>query len=215
MSLSRDGEREQVAFFMRRLYARGLTTSTGGNVSLRASGVVAITPSGTDKGSVQPGDVALLTLEGESLTPEIRVSMEAGMHLAVYRAREDVRAVVHAHPTTASAFAALGRPIDTTLTAESWLLLGRPVKAPYALMGSAALAEGVAQAVRSGDAVLMENHGVLTVGRSLLEAFDRLEVLESAAKMTWVAATLGGSCPLSADRLDEIGGVFAKKGPGS
>ena len=215
MSLTWDAEREQVASFMRRLYARGLTTSTGGNVSLRTSDVVAITPSGTDKESIRSEDVAILTLEGENLTPQIRVSMEAGMHLAVYRAREDVRAVVHAHPTTASAFAALDCPIDTTLTAECWLLLGRPVKAPYALMGTAALAEEVARAVRSGDAVLMENHGALTVGRSLLEAFDRLEVLEAAAKMTWVAATLGGSCPLSAERLDEIGRVFPKKGPRS
>lgn len=205
--------REELAYFMRRLYEQGLTTCSGGNLSARVGeGHVIITPSALDKGRMTGDQIGLLSLEGENRTPRLKASIETGMHLAVYRVRPDVRAVVHAHPVTATAFSALTTDIDTKLTAEAYAVLGVPVKAPYALMGSEGLAERVAEAVMGADVVILENHGILTVGPTLLAAYDRLEVLEAAAKMTVAARLLGGASPLNAERLSELDAWRAGRG---
>lgn len=211
MSIGWEAEREQVAFIMRRLYRQGLTTCSGGNVSLRCGVVILITPSGTDKGEITAEEIGAVTPEGDNLLPGLRLSIETEMHLEVYRNRPDVNGIVHAHPVTASAFAALDRDIDTRLTAETWHVLGMPVRAPYALMGTAELARAVGQAAGKGNAVIMENHGVLTVGRTLFEAFDRLELLEAAAKMTWITHTMGSPRPLTEARIQEMEEVYGRR----
>ena len=201
---SRLEDRELVASVMRRLYSRGLTTCTGGNVSMRRGGEVLITSSGTDKAEITAEKIGVLTLDGDVLTPELKLSIETEMHLEIFRNRPDAGAVVHAHPAAASAFAAMDKEIDVRLTAEAWQVLGWPVKAPYALMGTDALAVSVGRAARQGNAIIMENHGVVTVGATLLQAFERMELLEAAAKMTWIAESMGPARPLSAERLLEI-----------
>ena len=210
MVIGREAEREQVASVMRRLYRRGLTTCSGGNVSLRCGDVVLITPSGTDKGEITAGQIGAVTISGENLAPGLRLSIETEMHLEVYRNRPDVKGIVHAHPVTASAFAAMDAEIDTRLTAETWHVLGVPVRAPYALMGTKELAQIAGQAARQGNAVIMENHGVLTMGETLFRAFDRMELLEAAARMTWIAETMGCKKPLLETRLSEIERVYGK-----
>ncbi len=181
-------EREAVAYFMRRLYRQGLTTTSGGNLSCRAGeAYIALTPSGIDKGEMSADQVALLGFDGVSLTPELKPSIEAAMHLAIYRRHPRVRAVVHAHPPAATLFSACEEPVNTRLTAEAYAILGEPVLAPYRCMGTEALAEEAARAVGQGVCVLLQNHGVLTVGESLLQAFDRLEVLDVAARQTLLA----------------------------
>jgi L-fuculose-phosphate aldolase len=198
-------ERQQVAAFMRRLYDRGLTTTSGGNVSCRTSGgAVALTPSGLDKAVVTWEQVAILGLDGTSLTPELKPTMETSMHLEIYRRHADVNAVVHAHPVTASVFCACGATLNTRLTAEAYVIVGEPVLLPYACMGSDALAACVAAGVGRAVCVLLENHGVLTVGRDLLQAFDRLEVLEAAARQTVLAQHLGGARELDAAQCAEL-----------
>ncbi len=211
MVIGREAEREQVASVMRRLYRQGLTTCSGGNVSLRCGDVVLITPSGTDKGEITAGQIGAVTISGENLAPGLRLSIETEMHLEVCRNRPDVKGIVHAHPVTASAFAAMDAEIDTRLTAETWHVLGVPVRAPYALMGTKELAQIVGQAARQGNAVIMENHGVLTMGETLFRAFDRMELLEAAARMTWIAETMGCSRPLTEARIREIEEVYGKK----
>jgi L-fuculose-phosphate aldolase len=198
-------EREEVAYFMRRLYVQGLTTCSGGNISCLVDGAtVLITPSGTDKGRIRAEQIGMLSLDGENLTPELKPSIESEMHLAVYRKRSDVSAVVHAHPALASGFCATSTPINCSLIAESTLILGTPAVAPYALMGTEGLAESVAKTVGETNVVLMENHGVLTVGGSLLQAFDRIEVLEAAAKITLTAGLIGTIRELTTDQLRAI-----------
>jgi L-fuculose-phosphate aldolase len=211
MATGWEAEREQVASIMRRLYRQGLTTCSGGNVSLRCGVVILITPSGTDKGEITAEEIGAVTPEGDNLLPGLRLSIETEMHLEVYRNRPDVNGIVHAHPVTASAFAALDRDIDTRLTAETWHVLGTPVRADYALMGTKDLARIVGEAVRRGNAVIMENHGVLTVGRTLFEAFDRLELLEAAAKMTWITHTMGSPRPLTEARIQEMEEVYGRR----
>ncbi len=184
-------EREQVASFMRRLYRQFLTTTSGGNISCRLpDGNVAITASQSDKANQQAETVGVVTPDGKSLTPELKLSIETGLHLAVYRVRPDVGAIVHAHPVTATFFTATDEPIDMHLTAEAYAVAGETVRIPYALMGTPELAALVAEKMRDCDCGLMDNHGVITVGKNLLSAFDKMELLECAAKQTLMACSL-------------------------
>jgi L-fuculose-phosphate aldolase len=186
-------ERAAVADFMCRIYERGLTTSLGGNISLRIGELILITPAKIDKGRLLPAQVGIISINGENLTPHIELSIETDMHLCVMQNRADVKAVIHAHPTIATFFTATNVDINTTLTAEAFAVLGYPSKAQYALMGTKQLASSVSEATLNSNVVLMENHGVLTVGKNLLEAFNRIEVLECTAKMNWIMRSFAGS----------------------
>lgn len=180
--------KEAVAATMRRLYERGLTTSTGGNTSARFGSLMAITPSGKDKSSLTADNIALVDLKsGENLSP-FKLSIETEMHRRIYLERADVNSVVHSHPTFSCLYSASKESINLSLIAESYYLLGERVeKVPYCLMGTVALAEKVALYIKNNDALLLENHGSLATGKTLLNAFDRLECLEQAAKLTFLS----------------------------
>ncbi len=201
-------ERKEVAMFMRRLYKHGLTTTDGGNISQKVSGdLIAITPSATDKGNMKWDEIGLMTLKGENLTPDLEPSIEAEMHLSIYRKRE-VKAIVHAHPVFATAFTAMKNRINIKLTAEACAILQEPFVVPYALMGTKKLAESVADNIDKSDILLLENHGILTVGSTLLQAFDKIEVLENAARMTLIVDFAGKKKSLSKEKIREIEKLF-------
>ncbi len=178
--------KEQVASIMARCYERGLTTSTGGNCSCRIGEYMTITPSGKDKRSLKAEDIALLDINsGKVIGTSPKLSIETEMHRRIYLKRSDINAVVHSHPVYSCLFSASEEDINISLIAESWYLLGdRMKKVPYALMGTELLAESVADYSATADVLLLENHGAVALGRTLLEAFDRLECLEQAAKLT-------------------------------
>lgn len=187
-------ERAQVAALMTRLYNCRLTTTSGGNISLRLSDdLFCITPSKLDKANLREDLIAVVSMDGENLTPHLPLSIESEMHRKALLTRKDISAVVHAHPCYASAFTAMRRPINTKLLAESWFLIEEPAFAPYARMGTVNLADIVSSALEKSNVVLMENHGVLTIGKSLVEAFDLIEVLENSAKMTYITETLAAT----------------------
>jgi L-fuculose-phosphate aldolase len=201
-------ERKEVARFMRRLYSHGLTTTSGGNISLKISdNIIALTPSATDKGNMKWEEVGLLTLEGENLTPDLKPSIEAEMHLSIYR-KKDVKAIVHAHPTFATTFTAMKNKINIKLTAEACAILEEPFFVAYAVMGSRKLAEQVSDNIDKSDILLLENHGVLTTGSTLLQAFDKIEVLENAARMTLIVDFAGKKKSLSKEKIKEIEKLF-------
>jgi L-fuculose-phosphate aldolase len=183
-------ERKEIAYFMRRLYKMGLTTTSGGNISMRCDNHVLMTPSALDKGRTKAKQIAILTLDGKNLTPELKPTIEQDMHLEIYRRNSQVKTIVHAHPVTATAFACTNRDISTNIMAELYAILGVPARARYATMGTAELAENVAEAASKSKVVLMDNHGVLATGKTLLQAFDRIEVLENAAKITLITELL-------------------------
>jgi len=198
-------EKEQVAEFMRRLYRQGLTTTSGGNISWRLSDEhVLLTPSKLDKGELTADQIGVLAMDGGNLTPELPPSIESDMHLAIYRTRPDARAIVHAHPLTATALAASTQEINCRYIAESYAIVGDPVRAPYALMGTPQLAENVSNAAQKGNCVILDNHGVLAIGATLLEAFDRLEVLERAAHTMILLQTMGSGRQLDRQQLAEL-----------
>jgi L-fuculose-phosphate aldolase len=202
-------ERKDVARFMKRLYKHGLTTTSGGNISLRLSEeLIVITPSATDKGRMKWKEVAIMTIFGENLTPDLKPSIETAMHLAIYKKKRDVQAIVHAHPVFASLFTAIKAKINTNLTAEAKAILGDPLLVRYAVMGSVALADVAAENALKSDILLLENHGILTTGSSLLQAFDKVEVLENAAKMTLMTEMTGKKRPLDRARIIELEKLF-------
>jgi len=198
-------QRKEIAYFMRRLYHRGLTTSSAGNVSaLLEEGLIGVTAGSTDKARIRWKDIALMNLDGEVRTPECRPSSEVKMHTRIYQECPRVRAVVHAHPTYASTFTAAETPINTSLIAEAHAVLGVPKVASYARTGTDKLADIVADCARTAHCVLLENHGITCVGETLLEAFDRLEMLEAAAKMTIISSSLEGVRDLSPQQKAEL-----------
>jgi L-fuculose-phosphate aldolase len=216
--------RKEVARFMRRLYERGLTTASGGNISARLEHGIFITPSSLDKGIIRGREVGMISYKGNNLTPNVKPSIENAMHLAIYKVRPDVNAIVHAHPPVATSFTAMNKKIDCTLIAEARAVLGIPFIASYALMGTEQLAAAAAAAALGLESsrgpakdqpagtepnaypnvILLENHGIVCLGKDLLTAFERIEVLESAAKMTLITSLLGGARPLDLEQLREI-----------
>jgi L-fuculose-phosphate aldolase len=205
-----NGYRKEVAYFMRRLYSKNLTTTSGGNISFRLEDDrLLITPSGTDKGRMKGDQIGVLTMKGENQTSALKLSIESGMHIAIYNKRPDIRAIVHAHPPVSSGFTALRCNINCALTAEARAILGTPKMAPYALMGTSLLADIVAENAMDTQVILMENHGIICLGHTLLEAFDRMEVLEAAAKMTLIAALLKEKKELDPGQLKEIDDLLA------
>jgi L-fuculose-phosphate aldolase len=202
-------ERKAVARFMRRLYKQGLTTTSGGNISLRVSDdIILITPSATDKGRMRWKEVGIMDIFGNNHTPELKPSIESEMHLSIYKKKKEIRAIVHAHPVCASAFTAMHSGIRSDLTAEARAILGDPVLVPYALMGTGDLAARAAEYAVKSDILLLENHGILTTGSNLLQAFDKIEVLENAARMTIIVEMIRKKSPLTKERIHQIDKLF-------
>lgn len=202
--------KQQVAKTMQRLYNRGLTTCSGGNVSFKLDDeTIFITASGIDKGNIEPHDIGICNINGELITPHVRLSMETLLHLSIYKKRNDVFAIVHSHPPYASAFSASSQTINSALSGEMRALLGEIAIAEYACMGSTQLAETVSESCSSANVVIMKNHGAICLGKSLFEAYDRMEVLENAAKMTFITHLLGNANSLSKNELKSIDQFFS------
>jgi len=196
--------KKEIAYYMRRLYRQKLTTTSGGNISAKQDNMVFITPSGIDKGEMQTEQVGELDLEGNIIASKHKLSTETPMHLAIYKARPDVKAIVHAHPPYGTAYASSNKSLNSNLTSEGRLVLAKIAFAKYALMGTQKLAEVVANEAKDSNIILMENHGVIALGNTLLEAFDRLEVLEFTAKMNFITESLNMRKPLNKEQLIEI-----------
>ena len=207
--MSYKNKKKEVAYFIRRLYAQKLTTCLGGNISFKADdNNVLITPSQLDKAILKPNQIGVVTIDGKNLTPKYELSMETGMHLSIYKKRKDVKAIIHAHSTFATSFAAMQKEINNKLTGEIRAIIGNIVTAPYALMGSEELAKIVSDKSADANVILMENHGIIAVGENLLQAFNRIEVLESAAKMTIVTELMKSKKELSDEDLNVLDHFF-------
>ena len=187
-------EREQVANTMVRLFNRGLTTVSGGNISLRINKeLFCITPSALDKGNLTADQIAVVGIDGTNYTPEFKLSIESEIHRLILVNRPDINAVVHSHPIYASTFSCVNdekSTINVKLTAESYYFSPELVNVQYSLMGSKDLALKVSEAGRTHDLMLMQNHGAIALSTTLLKAFDKMDLLERAAQMTIIAQQL-------------------------
>ncbi len=184
--------REQLVHIMDRIYRFGLTTTSGGNLSvLDDDGDLWITPSAVDKGGLQPRDIMCLTVDRRILGPH-KPSSEHPFHQVIYERRPDVRAIVHAHSPALVSFSIARRIPDTRIIPQAHHVCGPVGYAPYALPGSWRLGETIAETFAQGfEAVLLENHGVVTAGPDLLTAFQRLETLDFCARTEIRARSLG------------------------
>jgi L-fuculose-phosphate aldolase len=184
--------REQVVQIMDRIYRYGLTTTSGGNLSiLDQNGDLWITPSAVDKGGLRESDIMHLTTGKEILGPH-KPSSEYPFHQMIFQQRPDVRAIVHAHAPALMAFSIARKLPDTRIIPQAHHVCGTVGLAPYALPGSWQLGESIAKTFGQGfEVVLLENHGVVTVGPDLLTAFQRLETLDFCARTQIQAGGLG------------------------
>ena len=181
----------------RRMYARGYTASNDGNISVRVGDDrLLMTPKSVCKGFMTPDMMCVTDLAGKKIQGDRDPSSEMLMHLEVYRQRPDVRAVVHAHPPTATGFAVAGEDLMAPVLPEIILQLGGVPRLPFVAPGGEELAGAVASAMRTHDAVLLANHGATTAGRTLLVAHQRMESVEHAARILLTARLLG--------RVDEL-----------
>ena len=199
--------RDQIVEIMERIYGYGMTTTSGGNLSVREpDGDVWISPGGYDKGNLRPHDVVCVHARGTTSGPHAP-SSELPFHQAIYRARDDLRAIVHAHPPALVAFSLAGRVPDTRILPKARLICGDVGFAPYELPGSAALGERIAGVFAEGhDTVVLENHGVVCAGSTLFEAFQRFETLDFCARLTIEARRIGTPRTLSEEQLGFIKG---------
>lgn len=193
----------------RALYDKGFVSATDGNVSTRLpNGNILSTPTSLNKGRVTENDLVEVTADGVPVRPGHPPSIELGMHLFIYRQRPDVAAVVHAHPIYATGFATARIPLDKPLYPEVIFGIGSIPLAEFATPSTDEVAASIAPFVRDVNAILLMNHGVVTYGKDLDDAYFKMEKVEHAAHMTFVARMLGGEKPLSAEQVRRLTSVF-------
>lgn len=195
--------RDQLVAIMNRIYHHGMTTLSGGNLSIKdENGDLWITPSGIDKGTLTAKDMMCIRVDG-TIEGAHKPSSELPFHRAIYRQRPDLRAIVHAHPPALVSFSIAREVPDTRIIPQANRICGPVGYAPYALPGSEMLGENIANAFGQGyNIVILENHGVAAAGSTLLDAFHRLETLDFCARTLIRARTLGTVNTLSDPALN-------------
>ena len=183
----------QIAETIELIYKNGLTTTSGGNISIKdADGSIWITPSAVDKGSLTERDI-IHVLEDGTFNGLHKPSSELPFHEAIYRARPDIKAIIHAHPPALVSFSIVRKTPNTSIIPQAKFLCGEVGYAPYELPGSKELGEKIAEAFSDGSqSVIMENHGTVVGGKDLSETFMRFETLEFCAKTSIRAEIIGG-----------------------
>ncbi|MCL4266309.1 MAG: class II aldolase/adducin family protein [Anaerolineae bacterium] len=195
--------RDQLVAIMNRIYHGGMTTLSGGNLSIKDdNGDIWITPAGVDKGQLAPRDIMRLCADGRVVGPH-KPSSELPFHCAIYQQRPDLRAIVHAHPPALVSFSIVRETPDTRIIPQANRVCGPVGYAPYALPGSEQLGANIAATFAEGyNIVILENHGMAAAGAALLDAFQKLETLDFCARTLIRARTLGEVQVLSPAELN-------------
>ncbi len=198
-------EREKIVEIGKRMLEARLTTGTGGNLSIfnREENLIAIKPSGVPYQSIQAQDVVVLRPDGEKVDGILKPSSETKFHLAIYHARQDVDAILHSHQVHATTIACMG----IELPAVHYLLAFSGDKvplAPYATFGTQALSDNILSVLGKYKACLLENHGLITLGASLDEAFDIAEALELVAQIYIQAKSIGQPKILNSEQMNVV-----------
>lgn len=197
--------RQDLVDYGRMLHAQTFVAATDGNLSVRLDDHrVMITPTGVSKGMMHPDEMVIVDLEGEKLSGARQPSSEINMHLTIYRVRPEIGAVVHAHPCTATAFASAGIALDEPLCSEIVITLGTVPLAPYATTGTRELGDSLRPFIPDYNAILMANHGVVTYGADLRQAYLRMEAVEHYAKIVLAARQLGRSRALDNEQMEKL-----------
>ena len=209
--------RAEIVEVGRRLHARGFIAANDGNISVRLDETrLLTTPTGVSKGFMTPDMLVMTDLQGVKLADGRSPSTELLMHLAVYEVRPEIKAVVHAHPPTATGFAVAGIPLDRAVLAEVVTTLGSIPIAEYGTPSTPQLADAVRQFIQTHDGLLLANHGALTVADELLAAYFKMETIEHFARISLVARLLGRERLLSREevvRLQDLRDMYGIMAP--
>lgn len=197
--------RKQLVDCARKMYLRGLLAGTDGNLSVRLDDDrILITPSGVAKGEMSPEDLLIVDINGKPLQGRGQASSEMLMHLACYQQREDVRACLHSHPPFATAFAVAGIHLQEDILPEVVLFVGGIPLVDYAPPGTDEVPKALLPHLADNHAFLLRNHGLLTVGRSLDEAWHRHETVEHYAQIVHRARQLGNVDAIPSDDFQRL-----------
>ena len=197
--------RREIVTIGRALHERGFIAACDGNLSARLDrDRILVTPSGMSKGAMRASDLVIVNMEGHKTRGRREVTSEIGMHLLIYRMRPDVRGIVHAHPRTATGFAAAGLPLNQPLVCEVVIGLGQIPLAPYGTPGTPELAKTLEPLVPQYDAILMANHGVVTYGADLQSAYMKMETVEHFAQIALVTHVLGQQKLIDSADLEKL-----------
>lgn len=197
-----------------RLYQRGYIAAGDGNISARLPdrGWILATPTGVCKGFLTPEMLVVVDEQGRKLQGHLEPSSELVMHLTIYHQRPDVQAVVHAHPPVGTGFAAAGIPLTTPLISEVVLTLGCIPLAAYGTPTTPELADAIKPYISHYDALLLANHGALTCGATVEQAYYRMETLEHFARIALVARLVGEEKPLTPEAVNKLFEIRQKAG---
>ncbi|SDN99436.1 class II aldolase/adducin family protein [Acetanaerobacterium elongatum] len=199
--------REQICDICRRMWQMGWVAANDGNVSVRMEdGTFWATPTGVSKGFIRPEQLVRINRLGEVVESSegLLPSSEIKMHLCCYKERDDVTAVVHAHPPTATGFAVAHVHMDDYSMTESVLTIGSVPVTPYGTPSTNEVCDAIAPYLQDHDALLLANHGALTMGSDLISAYYRMETLELWAKTSLTARLLGGVKEIPRQNIDRL-----------
>jgi len=204
MSKEREYRREIVSFG-RMLHQRGYVAAMDGNLSVRLDEErILATPTAMSKGALRAADMVIVDREGRLIAGRHHVSSEIAMHLLIYKLRPDVHGIVHAHPPTATGFAAAGMALNQPLVCEVVIGLGSIPLAKYGTPGTSELCESLEPLIPQYDAILMSNHGVVTYADTLHHAYMKMETVEHFAQIALVTHCLGRQQPLGEQELEKL-----------
>ncbi len=194
-------------------YENKFVSAMDGNLSIRFSeNEILTTATKTVKGKISVDDLVTVSLEGKKLKGQKNPSSELEMHLTIYKHRADVNAVVHCHPTYATAFALARKPLDECLIPEVITVLGSIPVAEYATPGTDELPKSLIPYLQNSAAILMANHGAVTFGSDIYDAYYKMEKLEHFAQITYLSYQLGGPKPLTSSQLIALKNAIESKG---
>ena len=208
--------RSELVRFSRRLHEQGWVANHDGNASVRIGrDRFLITPTAVSKRDLDESMLVVIDGAGKIVEGSRKPPGETELHLAAYRARPDVDAVLHAHPPTATAFGVARVPLEPLPLPEAVVSLGSVPSAPFALPKTPLAAAGVAQCASQANQFLLPGNGVITLGRDLSLCWLRMELVEHVAKILHLARGLGGACALEPQAMDELLKAHAKAFPRS
>ena len=202
---------EQINMVIRRIYETGMTTTSGGNISVRdRNGDIWITPSAVDKGTLTAKDIICLKKDG-TIEGIHKPSSEYPFHKAIYKARPELTAIIHAHPPALVAFSIARKTPMTNITPHDRFICGEIGYAPYGCPGSEELGRKIAKEFTNSDnkAVIMENHGVVLAGTDMMDAYQRFETLEHCCRTIVNAGKLGKVNTLTDKQIKSYQTIYA------
>jgi L-fuculose-phosphate aldolase len=199
--------KKQIVEIGHRIWARGYVAANDGNITVKLNdNELLTTPTGVSKGFMTVEMIIKCDRTGKVISnnPGYRPSSEVKMHLEVYKERPDIQAVVHAHPQYATSFAVAGIPLNKCVLPEAIIVMGAVPIAPYGLPSTMEIPDRMRPFIKNSDVILLENHGALTLGTDLLNAYHKMETLEHTASIVWKAIQLGNMNVLPPEERDRL-----------